>query len=87
MLHESHRPETEPATCKSQVQLPTATPPCLLTFDYFPPPLVGRLLTAVVLVSVHCPAAERQVNDVSQTRDDARRRRVRGRQSARLSRQ
>jgi len=27
MLRESHRLEIEPATCKSQVQLPTAEPP------------------------------------------------------------
>ena len=27
MLRESHRPGIEPATCKSQVQRPTAEPP------------------------------------------------------------
>jgi len=27
MLRESHRPVIEPATCKSQVQRPTAEPP------------------------------------------------------------
>ena len=27
MLRESHRPGIEPATCKSQVQRPTAKPP------------------------------------------------------------
>ena len=38
MLRESHRPGIEPATCKSQVQRPTAEPPRNTIVERIPPP-------------------------------------------------